>query len=324
MKTVLKQIFFSILKILELPFSILTLISLIWLRILKKIQWKYGFTKLPLTSRLYKATKVLPVVDSYYDPLVNFSTTLKRADLKLEFRLDEQISFLKQLKFSNELKQIPSTSTNNNKFYYQNGSFEFGDAEILYSLVRLLKPKRIIEIGGGYSTLMTLQALEANRMELSSYECDFKCIEPYEQKWLKELPINLIRKRVEDIQPEFFKHISENDILFIDSSHIIRPQGDVLYEILHILPLINKGVIVHFHDIFTPDHYPAEWVNSEFRLWNEQYLLEAFLMFNDSFRILCSLNYLHKLHRPELYQACPMLAANKNSQPGSFWIKKIK
>lgn len=120
----------------------------------------------------------------------------------------------------------------------------------------------------------------------------------------------------------FFNQLGENDILFIDSSHIIRPQGDVLFEYLQILPILNKGVIVHIHDIFTPKDYLNEWIFNGTLFWNEQYFLESFLCLNNSYSIIGALNYLKNNYYNELAEKCPMLTLDR--EPGSFWIKKIK
>ena len=110
--------------------------------------------------------------------------------------------------------------------------------------------------------------------------------------------------------------------MFIDSSHIIRPQGDVLFEILEILPVLSSGVIVHIHDIFSPKDYPDKWILKEHRLWNEQYLLEAFLSNNRDFEIIGSLNYLMHNYPKELKSVSPILNKQENREPGSFWIRK--
>ena len=116
----------------------------------------------------------------------------------------------------------------------------------------------------------------------------------------------------------------ENDILFIDSSHIIRPQGDVLFEIQHILPELNPGVLIHVHDIFTPKDYLSEWVFNDRRLWNEQYLLESFLSCNSQFEIIGALNYLKHHHWDLLASKLPVLKKESHREPGSFWIRKLK
>jgi len=128
--------------------------------------------------------------------------------------------------------------------------------------------------------LIALKAIEKNRIEDPEYECDMICVEPYEMAYLEKLNINLIRKRVENLDVMLFYQLESNDILFVDSSHIQRPGGDVNYLILKILPILKSGVWVHFHDVFIPKGYPVKWLEDEFRLWNEQYLVEAFLIGN--------------------------------------------
>ncbi|MDR2358391.1 MAG: class I SAM-dependent methyltransferase, partial [Prevotellaceae bacterium] len=125
----------------------------------------------------------------------------------------------------------------------------------------------------------------------------------------------------EDVGVDFFRQLEANDILFIDSSHVIRPQGDVLFEYLELLPTLTRGVIVHIHDIFSPRDYLAHWVISEVRLWNEQYLLEAFLSFNSTWKILGALNFLHHNHYDLLKEKCPKLTPD--TEPGSFYIVKM-
>ena len=121
---------------------------------------------------------------------------------------------------------------------------------------------------------------------------------------------------------DFFSQLSENDILFIDSSHVIRPQGDVLFEYLQLLPTLNKGVIVHVHDIFFPKNYPREWLEEKVILWNEQYLLEAFLSHNSSWEIIGALNYLSHHHFDKFKLISPFLTPERH--PGSFYMRKIR
>ena len=119
---------------------------------------------------------------------------------------------------------------------------------------------------------------------------------------------------------DFFSQLEANDILFIDSSHVLRPQGDVLFEFLEILPVLKPGVIVHIHDIFTPQDYPHQWVVDDNRLWNEQYLLEAFLSYNNQWKITSALNLL-RLHNTEQLKNCsPNATGGKFS--GSFYIQR--
>ena len=116
--------------------------------------------------------------------------------------------------------------------------------------------------------------------------------------------------------------MESKDILFIDSSHIIRPQGDVLFEYLELLPTLKSGVLIHVHDIFTPKDYLNDWVYKHHFLWNEQYLLEAFITYNSEFKIIGALNYLTHNYRKEFEEKCPIYEKQQGREPGAFWMIK--
>ena len=203
----------------------------------------------------------------------------------------------------------------------RNGLFESGDAEAWYQLLRHYKPRRVFEVGSGFSTLMAIQALARNRAEDPDYRCRHVCIEPYKMPWLEQTGVEIRRQRVEDVEGGFFSELEQGDVLFIDSSHIIRPNGDVLFEYLQLIPSLKPGVIVHIHDIFSPRNYPATWLRDEVRFWNEQYLLEGFLSHNRDWEILAALNYLHHEHYSDLAEVCPFLSPER--EPGSFYIRRV-
>ena len=206
-------------------------------------------------------------------------------------------------------------------FHMNNVSFGSGDAEYLYNLIRLKAPARLIEIGSGYSTLMAIKAIKRNHEEIPDYKCKHLCIEPYEMPWLEKTGVTVMRQRVEEVDKALFLELEKDDILFIDSSHMIRPQGDVLFEYLELIPLLKTGVIVHIHDIFSPRDYSKECVIDKVLFWNEQYLLEAFLTCNRDWKIIGALNYLHHNHYQHLKEKCPFLMQDR--EPGSFYIQKI-
>jgi predicted O-methyltransferase YrrM len=309
-------------RVVDVLASPLTAVAGLWLKGLRFL----GFQYIPVSKRLLLSIGVLPIRDHYYEPM--FNSVHLRHDLSkdrhlpaVDLNVEEQLSLLGRFRFQEELRQFPLKAAKHLEYYYDNGSFEAGDSEYLYSLIRLVKPRRVIEIGSGYSTLMSRNAIRRNEAENSGYSCDHVCIEPYEQPWLEELGIRIIRRRVEECEIDLFKSLDSGDILFIDSSHVIRPQGDVLFEYLELLPLLKSGVFVHIHDIFTPRDYPSGWVVDQMRLWNEQYLLEAFLSFNDRFRVIGALNFL-KHHYPDaVAEQFPIIKAGmEQREPGSFWI----
>ncbi|ORU93356.1 MAG: hypothetical protein A6F70_05340 [Cycloclasticus sp. symbiont of Bathymodiolus heckerae] len=294
-----------------------------WL--LKNIR-KAGVHNLPLCKNALMNVGVFPIRNHYYEP--QFDNRTPDPDLSLDrnlpginWNISGQLEMLKTFAFSQELVDIPQKKPESLKFYLNNGAFESGDAEYWYQIIRKIKPKRIFEVGSGNSTLMAINAIRKNLNEDPKYKCEHICIEPYEMPWLEEVGVSVVRRKVEEVELSFFSQLQENDILFIDSSHIIRPQGDVLFEYLELLPSLNKGVIVHVHDIFSPKNYLKQWLQDEVRFWNEQYLLEAFLSHNSSWKIIGALNYLHHNHYKEFKSVAPFLAPDR--EPGSFYIQKI-
>lgn len=292
--------------------------------LLKKIR-RAGVHRLKHCKKALMNVGVFPIRDHYYEP--QFDNRNPKPDFSqdrnlpgIDWNISGQLETLERFTFSHELSDIPHEKPESLRFYLKNGEFESGDAEYWYQLIRVHRPKRIYEVGSGNSTLMAMDAIRKNHHDDSNYKCEHICIEPYEMPWLEETGVSVIRKKVEDVELSFFSKLRENDILFIDSSHIIRPQGDVLFEYLQLLPSLNKGVIVHIHDIFSPKNYLKQWLQDEVLFWNEQYLLEAFLSHNSSWSIVGSLNHLHHNHYEKLKSVAPFLSPE--SEPGSFYIQK--
>ena len=283
---------------------------------------------LPLCTSIFDRFNVYPIRHHYYSPLVYASdlrTSLaqERIIRGLDLNQAEQLELLAKFDFPDELIAIPSTAPGPLDFGYENDAFGVGDAEYLYNVIRYFKPRKILEIGSGQSTLMAKLAIVANKREKSTYNCTQICVEPFEQPWLEQIGVTVHRTKIEELDTTVIETLVANDILFIDSSHVIRPQGDVIYEYLNMLGRLQLGVLVHVHDIFTPRDYPEAWVLHDRRLWNEQYLLEAFLCFNRSFRIIGAVNWLWHNHRHQMTRACPVLSRN-GGEPGSFWFTRVE
>ena len=227
-------------------------------------------------------------------------------------------------KFKREYETFPRNKTSiPYQYYVNNGGFESVDGEVLYCMIWHFKPKRIIEIGSGNSTYVSAQAILKNKEE-NGGGCELIAIDPYPNKVLeKGFPgfSKLIKKEVQKVNLSLFNQLKENDILFIDSSHVLKIGGDVQYEYLEILPQINKGVVVHIHDIFLPAEYPKKWVLKNYRFLTEQYLLQAFLTFNNTFEILWAGSYMHLKHSNLLEKAFNSYNP-KIVWPGSFWMRK--
>jgi len=263
----------------------------------------------------------------YYTPIVfpddiRKSLSAPRRLPGIDFNIAGQLELVRNFNYSEELLSIPLEKHDADSAAYHNGAFESGDAEMLYNMIRRFKPRLIVEIGCGQSTLFALLAENRNRQDDPVHACRHICVEPYEQPWLEKMEVEVIRERIEKLDVSIVETLEENDILFIDSSHVLRPQGDVVHEYLLLLGLLRPGVIIHVHDVFTPRDYPPAWVLEERRLWNEQYVLEAFLSFNTSFEILIMMNYLAHEHPGTLKNACPILAKEPWREPGSFWFRR--
>jgi len=322
MKRFLKNVILT--RVLDILLSPLTLIASVWFKYCRYLPVE----NMPVTDSIFMKLGVLPVVDHYYQPLVNpkkhLSKSLRQDRILpgIDWNVEEQLSILEQFNYNNELIPIPQNKTGILEFYYNNDSFLGGDAEYLYNIIRLKKPKKIFEIGCGYSSLLIEKALGQNKKIDIDYCYKHVCIEPYEMPWLEQLNITVVRKKVEELDPTFFSELQAEDILFIDSSHVIRPQGDVLCEFLELLPTLNSGVIVHVHDIFSPKDYLDKWV-FDHKLWNEQYLLEAFLTGNTQYKIIGALNFLKHHYFNQIASKCPQLSNYTELEPGSFWMQKI-
>ena len=244
----------------------------------------------------------------YYEPLPDFRAITpeqiqrRRSYSAIDFRWDDQLHLLRELEpHAAELTEVEVT----------NDYFSGLDAIVYYSLIRHLKPRRIIEIGGGYSTRIASQALAANQ------NGKLTCIEPYPEHRLNgsQFGVELITKRVEEIDVSFFSCLEANDILFIDSSHTVKFGSDVCYEFLEVLPVLQPGVWVHVHDIFFPHDYPAEWILKRRLALNEQYLLEAFFSFNREFQVALANHWLMLDHATAVNELW-----TGNTASSSFWF----
>lgn len=210
------------------------------------------------------------------------------------------------------------------KFRYRKGNPSIGisDSMVLHFMIRILRPRNFIEVGSGYSSAL---ALDTNEYYMRKH-IKMKFIEPYPNLFyslLKEWDdkdLLMVPKQLQDISPSFFDTLEENDILFIDSTHVSKFGSDVNYLFFHILPRLKKGVYVHLHDIFYPWQYPVEWIKKGMG-WNEMFLLRAFLQYNDSWEIVFFNHYMAFTH-PELYHEEWRTVSDLGG--GSFWIKKVK
>jgi len=276
-------------------------------------------------KRMLLRVGVFPIRNHYYEPMFDTrdlrTVPESRVLPGIDWNEEQQLALLASFDYRDEITREFSNWRGLPPFYLGNPSFDAGDAEFWYSFVRLRRPGKILEIGGGFSTLIARRAVQLNTSNDSGYECDHTCIEPYEVPWLERAGVKVIRQRVEGLGIEAFTSLGPGDVLFIDSSHVIRPRGDVVFELLEVLPSLSRGVIVHVHDIFTPRDYPPSWVRDKVLFWNEQYLLEAFLTNNHEWKVIGALNFLHHNFHEQLAAKCPFLTPAH--EPASFYMEKL-
>ena len=196
-------------------------------------------------------------------------------------------------------------------------NLQFGrpDAAVLHGMLRHFRPERYVEIGSGFSTAVALDAAEDHLDGLR-----ITCVEPYPDRLLSRLkpddPIVLERRPVQSLDARIFEELHRNDVLFIDSTHVVKSGSDVVYLMLHILPLLAPGVLVHIHDIHWPFEYPAQWLNDR-RDWNEVYLVRALLSGSARWRIRLMSSWVWAT-RP---QTVPPAFAVEPNRVGSLWIQ---
>ncbi len=207
------------------------------------------------------------------------------------------------------------------RYHFENPAYSYADGSTLFAMIRRNRPERIIEVGCGWSSACMLDTID---LELGG-KCDVTFIEPYPQL-LKELiagkpfSARIIERPVQNVDLGEFDRLKAGDILFIDSTHVLKTGSDVAFELMQVLPRLQRGVLVHFHDIFWPFEYPEVWAVNENRSWNEVYALRAFLTSSSEWRIEFFGNYLSAIDPGQVEADFPMFMKN---QGGAIWLRKM-
>ena len=263
----------------------------------------------------------VPSQSDVEDHLARLQSKSLLADLPA-IRMDDgtQLDFLECLKPYYSQLPFQAGKVDGLTYQFDNPHFSYADGTILFCVMNYFRPKRLIEIGSGFSTCAIL---DTNRVFLNS-QTQITSIEPH-AKLLRSLiakshdSITIIESKLQDADLEVFDQLSARDILFIDSTHISKAGSDVNYVIFDILPRIKPGVIVQIHDIHLAFEYPDLWLR-EGRAWNEAYMLRAFLEYNEHFRILLFLGYMQNAYEEWFRQNMPNTLLRKG---GSFWMEKL-
>jgi hypothetical protein len=277
----------------------------------------------------YKQNSCFPP-GHYYSPIINIGNIKGKENViwpavpeipaEVKLNIEMQVKLLTD--FKRYFREFPYIGSQNKELRYNpdNSYFNQFDALVLYSFIRHFNPKKIIEVGSGFSSSVMLDTNDY----FENHAIGLTFIEPYPER-LKTLlrsgdgkTAEIIEQDLQEIPLDSFRQLGENDILFIDSTHVCKTGSDLNYLFFHILPVLQKGVIVHFHDVFNAFEYPMKWV-IEGRNWNEIYLLEAFLMYNSSFRILFFNDYLFNNFNNEVISTFPLPGLTSG---GSIYLTK--
>lgn len=217
------------------------------------------------------------------------------------------------------------------RYFFENEYFSYADGVVLYCMLRHFRPKRVIEVGSGYSSALML---DTNDRFLGG-SVDFTFIEPHPQR-LESLILNqdhtntqILRHSVQSTPFSVFEALQDGDFLFIDSSHVSKAGSDVNFLIFEVLPRLATGVHVHFHDIFHPFEYPESWI-AEGVSWNESYILRAFLQYNRNFVIEFFVSYAMRHLKERVAEVMPMALKSEKARVslygdapgGSIWLVK--
>jgi hypothetical protein len=299
--------------------------------------------------RMFQSIGITVSPNHYYWPVPDFRELESRewpaeADTPgLDLAFERQLNFLQtvvpqyQAEWKSDSAPFFSVSYN-----YHNGFFETVDAEIAYCLVRHYKPKRIVEVGGGYSSRVMAAALDLN-LKLDGVRGELVTIDPYPDRFPQKAlsdRLHLITKNVQNVDLDVFLSLQSGDFLFLDSSHVVGIGSDVVREYLEIVPRLAGGVLIHAHDIFIPADYPREAVLHNLAFWSEQYLLQALLMFNSQFEVLWGSSCMQSRAATALESAFPHWQHSYRDMPpgkrhflptrdgdrvwpSSFWMRKL-
>jgi predicted O-methyltransferase YrrM len=238
----------------------------------------------------------------------------------IDLRLGRQLALLTDLaRYTSEIAWPVDKPNGPTDYFYNKDQYPVLDAEFLYAALRHFHPKIVIEVGSGFSSLITA---EVNRRHRSG-EINFHCVEPYPRQFLIDGVdgiTSLVRSRVENVELAVFDQLKAGDLLFIDSSHVSKVGSDVNYLFFEVLPRLRPGVLVHIHDIFLPDEYPKVWVIDQGRNWNEQYLVRAFLQFNAAWQVLWAAHFMGSRHTAAVRATCPRYPQLGGG--GSLWLRR--
>jgi hypothetical protein len=291
---------------------------------------------LPMLNRLLEERLQLHLVRRHY-----YSPIPDRADIGpdywetisempgVDLGLERGLAFIRDVVpryIGGFRKRMPLHRTPGQDFFLINGTYMAVDAHIYWCMIHHFRPQRIVEIGAHASTMISTAAVAALREE-TGHVCRIDAIEPFPSGYLHRengRTITLIEKKVQEVPMDYFLQLEAGDILFIDSTHMMRQGSDVQYEYLEIIPRLKPGVLIHIHDVSLPRHYPKVYFENQL-YWNEQYFLQALLAFNSRLQVEWAGNGLMLKHPAAMLETFPeindMRAVYPSSEPTAFWMR---
>lgn len=268
-------------------------------------------------------THFLPI--HYYSPIPNTRdlrpdiwTTRWDDGLDFDWREGDQLALLDRLAaWAQEIRDTPTPRPAvEGQYHYDNGNFGPLDAAAYYGMIREFRPRHVLEVGAGYSTMIAASAA------LRNGTTSLRAVDPFPITPLRHgFPglASLAVSRAQDVVMSDFEALSAGDILFIDGTHVSRMDSDVNHLILRVLPRLRPGVLIHFHDIYLPWDYPQHLLTERKRFWNEQYLVWAVLLFAGAYRVIWASYYMSRVAEDRLRRALPFLPRFGGT---SLWMRR--
>ena len=314
-----------------------------------------GLSKIPIISRMVDPlSNLIKLVEILFSPNRKFLTHYPPGHYHSPIPDLNAVLSAREVIFDQSVKDIPAVDLNERRqaellesfskyyegcllfpespkegmrYYFENNFFSYGDAIILYAFLRHFRPGRVIEVGSGFTSALMLDVKE----HYFSENMNFIFIEPHPDR-LNMLfseedkkSCQIVDRPVQEVEIDFFSRLEAGDLLFIDSSHVGKVCSDVGYIINTILPALNRGVFVHFHDIPWPFEYPEAWFRQG-RVWNEAYMIRSFLQYNETFEIMYFNSLMERKYPDLLKEKMPMVLKAPFSQTtlgnSSLWLEK--
>jgi predicted O-methyltransferase YrrM len=304
-----------------------------WLHVLQRGLPERELFKIFVRSKEYlEKHKVVPGFPDghYYSPVVcpddvlsywERSSTLTAHDLSgIDLDLKAMTDFWRQNEACLRAAPFSEEPGSETRYYYSDGRYPKGDALVLMCMINTFRPKRIIEIGSGFSSAVMLDTADMLKMT----DLQITCIDPYADRLRSLLRpkdherVKIVEDMVQNVSLETFEVLGADDFLFIDSSHVLKTGSDVHFELFSILPRLKPGVRIHFHDIQFPFEYPRQWVFEKKWSWNEIYALRAFLMFSSKFKVHFFTDYFLRENQQLAMSSC---GSGYKLIGGSMWLE---